>query len=136
MSDSVTHGLQTARLLCSWISQARILEWIAISSSRGSSQSRDQTSVCHIAGGLFTIWATGEASTWVYFWLVNSGIKTCIFVLYLILRMSVYIKSTNLKQFLFIKDYLRSCKFKKHLLVTLFLRVYLTYKYLSFLEIN
>ena len=31
MSNSVRpHGLQPARLLCPWISQARILEWVAI----------------------------------------------------------------------------------------------------------
>ena len=34
------------------ILQARILEWVAFSFSRGSSQPRDQTS--HIAGGFFT----------------------------------------------------------------------------------
>ena len=43
------------------ISQARILEWVAISFSRGSSQPRDQTQVSHIAGGFFTVWATREA---------------------------------------------------------------------------
>ncbi|MES6266278.1 hypothetical protein U6R57_12305, partial [Cutibacterium acnes] len=36
------------------ILQARILEWVAISFSRGSSQPRDQTQVSHIAGGFFT----------------------------------------------------------------------------------
>ena len=41
--------------------QARILEWVAISSSRGSSWSRDWTQVSHIAGRLFTIWATKES---------------------------------------------------------------------------
>ena len=35
--------------------QARILEWVAISSSRGSSQPRDPTRVSCIAGGCFTI---------------------------------------------------------------------------------
>jgi len=43
------------------ILQARILEWVAMSSSRGSSQPRDQTQVSHIAGRFFTIWATREA---------------------------------------------------------------------------
>ena len=43
------------------ILQARILEWIAISFSRGSSRLRDQTQVSCIAGGFFTIWATKEA---------------------------------------------------------------------------
>ena len=37
------------------ILQARILEWVAIPFSRGSS--RDQTLVPHIAGRFFTIWA-------------------------------------------------------------------------------
>ena len=37
------------------ILQTRILEWVAISSSRGSSQPRDQTQVCCIAGRFFTI---------------------------------------------------------------------------------
>ena len=36
------------------ISQAKILEWVAISSSRGSSQSRDQTQVSCIASRFFT----------------------------------------------------------------------------------
>ena len=37
--------------------QARILEWVAMPSSKRSSQPRDQTQVSHIAGGFFTIWA-------------------------------------------------------------------------------
>ena len=44
------------------ILQARILEWVAISFSRGSSQPRDQTWVSRIAGRCFTIWATRELS--------------------------------------------------------------------------
>ena len=43
------------------ILQARILEWIAIPFSRGSSQPRDQTQASHIAGRFFSIWATREA---------------------------------------------------------------------------
>ena len=43
------------RLLIHGILQARILEWVAISSSKGSSQSRDQTRVSHIVGRCFTI---------------------------------------------------------------------------------
>ena len=42
------------------ILQARILEWVAIPLSRGSSQSRDQTQVSQIAGGLFTILSIRE----------------------------------------------------------------------------
>ena len=41
--------------------QARILEWVVIPFSRGSSQPRDWTQVSWIAGGFFTIWATREA---------------------------------------------------------------------------
>ena len=48
-------------LLSMGILQAGMLEWIAIASSKGSSQPRDQTQVSHIAGGFFTIWATREA---------------------------------------------------------------------------
>ena len=41
--------------------QARILEWVAVPFSRGSSQPRDWTQVSHIAGRFFTSWATKEA---------------------------------------------------------------------------
>ena len=59
LPDSSIHG----------IFQARVLEWVAISFSRGSSQLRDRTQVSCIAGRCFTIWAilpwkipwTGEA---------------------------------------------------------------------------
>ena len=43
------------------IFQAWILEWVAISFSRGSSQPRDRTRVSCIVGKRFTIWATREA---------------------------------------------------------------------------
>ena len=43
------------------ILQGRILEWVAFPFSRGSSQPRDWTQVSHIAGGVFTSWATREA---------------------------------------------------------------------------
>ena len=36
------HGLWSDRLLCQWDFQARMLEWVAVSSSRGSSQLREQ----------------------------------------------------------------------------------------------
>ena len=42
------------------IFQARILEWVAIFFSRGSSWHQDWTQVSRIAGKLFTLWATGE----------------------------------------------------------------------------
>ena len=51
LSGSSIHG----------IFQARVLEWVAISFSRGSSQPRNQTWVSRIAGRRFTVWATREA---------------------------------------------------------------------------
>ena len=49
MSDS----LPPTRPLCHGIIPSRILEWVAISSSRGSSQLRDQTQVPCTAGRFF-----------------------------------------------------------------------------------
>ena len=40
------------------ISQTRILEWVAISNSRGSSWPRNWTQPSRIAGRFFTVWAT------------------------------------------------------------------------------
>ena len=45
------------------ISQAKILEWVAISFSRGSSWRRDWTWVSCITGRFFTIWATSESES-------------------------------------------------------------------------
>ena len=42
------------------ILQARIMEWVAVSYSRGSSQPRDQIQVSHIAGRFFKVWVTRE----------------------------------------------------------------------------
>ena len=49
--DFIVHG----------ILQARILEWVAFSFSRVSSQPRDGTQVSCNAGRFFTSWATKEA---------------------------------------------------------------------------
>ena len=46
------------------ILQARVLEWVAIPSSRGSSQPRDQTWSSCIAGGLFTTEPPGKPDSW------------------------------------------------------------------------
>ena len=51
--DYTVHGLL----------QARILEWVAIPFSRGSSQPRDQTLVSLIASGFFTSRATKKPCT-------------------------------------------------------------------------
>ena len=45
------------------IHQARVLEWVAISFSRGSSRPRNRTQVSHIAGRRFNLWATRDAHT-------------------------------------------------------------------------
>ena len=53
----------------SWVHgilQAKILECVAISFSRGSLKPRDQTQVSCIAGRFFTIWATREALLCLY----------------------------------------------------------------------
>ena len=47
------------------ILQARILKWVTMPFSRGSSQPRNRTQVSCIAGSFFTVWATREAcSLW------------------------------------------------------------------------
>ena len=58
------HGLQPNRLLCPWVLLTRILEWVAVSYSKGSSWPRDRTlisCVSWIAGRFFTHWAIREA---------------------------------------------------------------------------
>ena len=50
---SSVHGNSSVKNTC--------LEWVAILSSRGSSQPKDWTLVSHIAGGFFAILATREA---------------------------------------------------------------------------
>ena len=44
------------------IFQTRVLEWVAISFSRGSSRPSDRTQVSRIAGRRLTVWATREAT--------------------------------------------------------------------------
>ena len=51
LPDAYVHG----------ILQARILEWVAISFSRGTSKPRDWTRVSCITGRFFMVWATWEA---------------------------------------------------------------------------
>ena len=56
------------------ILQARILEWVATSFSRGSSRPRDRTQVSCIAGRHFNLWATREAMH------TNQSPNTCVHV--------------------------------------------------------
>ena len=76
------------------ILQARILEWVAISFSRGSSWPRDRTPVSRIAGRHFTVWANREA-TRIYINPLNLGF----FPVVLIIRMRwcVFDKNTSPK---------------------------------------
>ena len=70
LSGSSVHG----------IFQARVLEWIAISFSRGSSRPRNRTQVSRIAGRRFTIWATREAPYLCYLYLNSSGFPFSSFI--------------------------------------------------------
>ena len=68
--DSSVHG----------ITQARILEWVAIHVAKGSSQLRDRIQVSGITGKFLTIWATREAyllccKCWNYLRLMHGGIS-------------------------------------------------------------
>ena len=56
-----THGTSLPGSSVHGILQARILDWVAIPFSRGSSQPRDQTQVSCIAGRFLSICATREA---------------------------------------------------------------------------
>ena len=72
MSESESEVAQSCLTLCDsmdcnlpgssihGIFQARVLEWVAISSSRGSSQPRDWTQVSCIGGRHFAVWATRD----------------------------------------------------------------------------
>ena len=72
-SESKSEFTQSSRTLCDpmdcslpgsslhGILQARVLEWVAISFSRGSSWPRDRTRVSRIAGRRFNLWAIREA---------------------------------------------------------------------------
>ena len=53
------------------ILQVKILEWVAVASSRGSSWPRDGTQVSCTAGGFFTVWATREALVTMYWYLIR-----------------------------------------------------------------
>ena len=55
----------TRRLSVHGILQARILEWVAISSSRGSSRFRNRTCISCIVRGIFYHWATWEPLGWI-----------------------------------------------------------------------
>ena len=57
------------------ILQARTLEWIAISFSRGSSWPRDRTHVSHIEGRRFHLWATRKGSLLMLLLLLSDHVR-------------------------------------------------------------
>ena len=64
------------------ILQARILEWVAVSFSRGSSQHRDWTLVSHTAGRLITVWARAlgryfQVHVVIFMYFCESHLCTC-----------------------------------------------------------
>ena len=84
------------------IFQARILEWVAISSSTRSSQPRDRTRVSRIAGSCFTLWATREALYLLYddynscFNVLFDNLNICLLHICIVLELlHICIVSTN-----------------------------------------
>ena len=63
------------------IFQARVLEWVAISFSRGSSWPRDWTRISCIAGRRFTVWATRahrrQQTIFIHLFSVVLGLPCC-----------------------------------------------------------
>ena len=62
------------------ILQARILEWVTVPFSSGSSQHRDRTQVSRIAGGFFTSWTTRETQGWGKITLTLQGLAKTRFI--------------------------------------------------------
>ena len=56
------HGLKPTRLLCAWDFPARILEWVAISYFRGSSQPRNRNLISCVS--CFGRWILYHCTTW------------------------------------------------------------------------
>ena len=59
------------------ILQARILQWVAMTSSRASSPPSDQTQVSRIAGRFFTIWTTAEALSHIWKKVKEKATQSC-----------------------------------------------------------
>ena len=59
--------------------QARILKWIVMTSSRGSSQPRDQIRVSCIADSFFTAWAISEAF-WLFSYTINPNLNLVVVI--------------------------------------------------------
>ena len=92
------------------ILQTRILEWVAISFSRGSSRPRDWTQVSHIVGKHFNLCATREALLLQEIFPIhrsNLGFMHCRQILYHLshLPYNIHIRSSHIKlPFVYIKN--------------------------------
>ena len=87
---------------CSWILQARILEWVVILFSRASSQPKDWTWVSCVADRFFTVWATREALSIFYLSVYRLSI---IYLPITYLSMSVYHLSVCLPSIICVRAY-------------------------------
>ena len=70
------HGLYPTSLLCPWNSPGKILEWVAISFSKGSSQLRDQPHVSCIGRRILYHWSTRGAQSGIQFSSVPQSCQT------------------------------------------------------------
>ena len=82
---------------------ARVLEWVAISFSRGCSWPRDRTRVSRTAGRCFTLWATREMLTVVpAFSLISKNQSTAFFKIFhckIHITVLTMVKSSSIKSF-------------------------------------
>ena len=88
------------------ILKERIMEWVAIAFSRGSSRPRDQTRIACIAGGFFTVWPTRLClCSYVYLYFFPQTMN----IYYLVLGVAGGVGGAKWKPWLFPESLLRSC---------------------------
>ena len=121
------------------ILQARILEWAAISSSRGSSQPRDWTRVSSIGRRILHCWATWEVRSLLSFFCVihapinfirNAYIFTVIMLLYNMVLENM-LKSLTQFSFLILQGRVQKTALKLHVCISI-LNGYAIDSYLDF----
>ena len=97
LTFSGLHRLEIARLLYPWILQARILEWVVMPSSRGSSWIRDPTGVSGIGNQILYHWVTREvlSASSVQFSPVQSLSRVWLFVMPWIAAHQASLSNTN-----------------------------------------
>ena len=100
LCDPMDHSLPGSSV--HGISQARTLEWVVISFSRGSSQPRDQTHVSCISRYILYHWATWEAFYLliIYYYSNDNANTITIFLhLFIIIRFPLYYGLTGLRKY-------------------------------------